>query len=239
MPRIRLAKGGTQCCPGLSILSGIYSPANSLQRYADFTAETTSNYGTALIYYARAHNPKKVKEVLDLLISFCLVQSIAYPSPPNLDPHLKTLLLSPRASLKALASEDEEAARILSMQMSGYAVVRKFYDIRDEDLNSNSAPSTQRLLARKRRAATALMTVIASAADNIQGGLYDQENPAVVPVDGLLVLLGEASTFVDRMFSLYPSSPYLHSSFLSIDDCLPATSFPLLRCPKLSFSKLT
>ena len=52
--------------------------------------------------------------------------------------------------------------------------------------------------ARKRAAASALLTVIASAADSIQGGLFDPENTGIVPVDGLLVLLGEATVFVNQ-----------------------------------------
>lgn len=77
--------------------------------------------------------------------------------------------------------------------------MRKFYDLRDQALrNKNTNESKHSLHARRRAAASALLTVIASAADNIQGGLFDIENPSVVPVDGLLVLLGEATVFVDK-----------------------------------------
>ena len=55
-----------------------------------------------------------------------------------------------------------------------------------------------RPIARKKAAATALLAVIASATDNIHGGLYDEQRGAVVQVDGLLALLGEALVFVDR-----------------------------------------
>ena len=65
----------------------------TFQKFADTTAETSSAYGLALTFYARAHRPEKVKDVLDLLISYCLVQSQSYPPASELDPHLSTLLL--------------------------------------------------------------------------------------------------------------------------------------------------
>jgi hypothetical protein len=101
------------------------------------------------------------------------------------------LILKPKATLLDLNKEDQEAAEILSNHFSGYATVREFYDIRDDDSKKDHA-------FRKKTAASTLLTIIASAADNIQGGLFDQENPAVIPVDGLLVLLGEASIFINQ-----------------------------------------
>lgn len=65
------------------------------------------------------------------------------------------------------------------------------------NLKEGQKPSL-RPIARKRAAATALLAVINSAADNIHGGLYDKERASVVPVDGLLALLGEALLFVNR-----------------------------------------
>jgi hypothetical protein len=168
-------------------------------------AETTDRYGTALIYYARAHKAKKVKDVLDLLISYCLVQSQAFPSVDSLDPHLKSFLARPRESLTWLASVDPEAASILSTQLSGYATLRKFYDKRDE--------GQLRLAARKKAASTSLLACIASAADKIQGGLYDEDSLAIIPVEGLLVLLGEARIFVDRK-PLGCSSVVFHTNFV-------------------------
>ena len=148
------------------------------------------------MYFARAHKAKKVKDVLDLLISFCLVQSIAYPPNEELDEHLSMFLRSPRASLEELEQEDEQAADILSTHMAGYATLRKFYDLRDQGLGSGVV--NLRPIARRKAAASPLLMVIASAADNISGGLYDEQSPAIVPVDGLLVLLGEATVFLDR-----------------------------------------
>jgi hypothetical protein len=81
--------------------------------------------------------------------------------------------------------------------LSGYFTLRKFYDLRDEAL-LNHQPTTLGPIARKRAAASALMTVIASAADNIQGGIFDPSSPAIVSVDGLLALLGEALVFIDQ-----------------------------------------
>lgn len=173
---------------------------NRGQKYADTIPETTGSYGTALIYYARAHNVKKVKDVLDLLISYCLVQSSSFPPTNKLDSHLLNLLNKPRETISAIAAKDQEAAEILSAQFSGYATIRKFYDIRDGEPSGFTSSRD-----RRRAAAVALLTTIQSAADNIQGGLYDAENPAVIPVDCLLTLLGEASVFVNhrpRLLSL-------------------------------------
>lgn len=79
--------------------------------------------------------------------------------------------------------------------------MRRFYDLRDEEVTlKEGQKSRSRPIARKEAAATALVAVINSAADNIQGGLYDEDRGAVVQVDGLLALLGEAMIFVNRAY---------------------------------------
>ena len=139
-----------------------------------------------------------MKDVLDLLISFCLFQSFAYPPIAEVDPHFSALLSQPRQSIQRLGESDMRAAEILSTHFSGYATLRKFYDIRDQGITNQDV--VLKPAARKMAALNSLIACISSAADNIQGGLYDEKNPSIVPVDGLLVLLGEASVFVDRMF---------------------------------------
>ena len=111
----------------------------------------------------------------------------------------------PADSLASIADFDAEAAALLQQYLGGYATLRKFYDLRDEEVNlkKGQKPSLQPI-ARKKAAAASLLTVIASAADNIQGGLYDETQRAVVQVDGLLALLGEAMVFVDRTSALTP-----------------------------------
>lgn len=101
--------------------------------------------------------------------------------------------------------QDAEAAELLSKSLSGYATIRKFYDLRDEEvlLKDGETPE-HRPMTRKRIAANALMVVISSAADSIRGGLYDPEVEAVVPVDVLLPLLGEALLFVNRKLRVSP-----------------------------------
>jgi hypothetical protein len=90
--------------------------------------------------------------------------------------------------------------------MSGYATLRKFYDLRDEEVNLKVGQKpTQTLLDRKRSAAEALIALVSSAGDSIRGGLYDPAVDVVVPVDGLLVLFGEALPLLDgsnRVFSM-------------------------------------
>ncbi|KAK4989417.1 hypothetical protein LTR66_007067 [Elasticomyces elasticus] len=169
------------------------------ERYADMLADTTHSYGTALLYYARAHNAKKLKNVVDLLVSMCLVQSASYPPSAALDPQLKQLVENQRRVLTDLAHVDVEAAQLISTHLSGYATIRKFYDLRDEEVNlADGAKPTLRPLARKREAANALLVVIGSAADGIRGGLFDSEVDTVVQVDGLLALLGEALPLLNQ-----------------------------------------
>jgi hypothetical protein len=160
-----------------------------------------------LWYYALAHRTQKVKDVLDLLISFSLIQSTAYPPEPELDDHLRHLISAPKTALEQLSRMDGEAAGLLYNMLSGYATLRKFYNLRDAEIlhATNAKPQTNRI-ARKIEAATALMAVITSSDDNIRGGLYDEGRGAVVSVDFLLALLGEAMVFVNQPdFVIAPS----------------------------------
>lgn len=151
-----------------------------------------------------------MKDVLDLLISLSLVQSIAFPPVAALDYNLHAFLLKPEDSLKQLAHFDREASDILHVYLTGYASLRKFYDLRDEEVNlKEGGKPSLRSFARKKAATTALLAVISSAADNIHGGLYDPESEAIVQVDGLLTLMGEALPFVNRK---QPPSPFLSPS---------------------------
>ncbi|KAI9719225.1 MAG: hypothetical protein M1812_003555 [Candelaria pacifica] len=169
------------------------------EKYADSITEGSYSYGVALLYYARAHNAKKVKNVLDLLVSLCLVQSIAYPPESDVDEHLKQLISSPKQTLNQLSQIDSKAAELLHTYLSGYATLRRFYSLRDEDVTTNSGETSGlRPIARKKAAVSALIAVINSAEDNIHGGLYDENRGAIVQVDGLLALLGEAMVFVDQ-----------------------------------------
>lgn len=156
-------------------------------------------YGEALWYYALAHRSKKVKDVLDLLISLSLIHSLAYPLEAELDDHLRRLISSPKATLNEMSKMDFEAARLLHKMLSGYATLRRFYDLRDEEVKFVDGEKPQTMsLARKLEATTALVTVITSADDNIRGGLYDESRGAVVNVDFLLALLGEAMVLVNQ-----------------------------------------
>ena len=133
------------------------------------------------------------------MISLSLVQSIAYPALPALDPNLFALIFTPGHSLEQLALTDSKAAEMLHTYLTGYATLRKFYDLRDEVAPTEDDEQPRMgLIARKNGAATALIAVINSAADNIHGGLYDEDRGAIVQVDGLLALLGEAMIFINR-----------------------------------------
>ncbi|KKY24690.1 putative nuclear pore complex subunit nup85 [Diplodia seriata] len=196
---------------------GLIEHANMIaERYAASLAENSYNYGSALFYYARAHNSKKIRDVLDLLISLCLIHSTAYPAQSDLDERLKALINTPKQTLSHLARSDLEAAQMLSMYLSGYATLRKFYDLRDEEVNlPEGKKPAHRPLERKRLAAQALIAVVGSAADSIRGGLYDPDIDSAVQVDGLLTLLGESLPFVThpkRLLSSFDLSTLMRAA---------------------------
>ncbi|KAJ5807582.1 hypothetical protein N7447_011038 [Penicillium robsamsonii] len=169
------------------------------ERFGDMLTSKSENFGLALVCYARAQSRRKVKSVVDLLISYSLVQSRAYPATADLDEQLRSLMKEPKACLSSIAQVDEEAARILQFYLSGYATLRRFYEIRDEEFELQEGQQPRyKPLARRRAAAQALVAVVGSAADNIYGGLFDPDRDSAVQVDGLLALLGEACVFVNQ-----------------------------------------
>ncbi|PMD65821.1 uncharacterized protein K444DRAFT_517748 [Hyaloscypha bicolor E] len=168
------------------------------ESYATRLADESHKYGEALWYYALAHKIQKVKDVLDLLISFSLIQSTAFPPEPELDDHLRRLVASPKDALTEISRMDFEAAGLLHKMLSGYATLRKFYSLRDEAEVLKGGKPKNSAVSRKIEAASALMAVISSSDDNIRGGFYDEERGAVVNVDFLLALLGEAMVFVNQ-----------------------------------------
>ena len=208
------------------------------QKYADGVAEASDNYGTALIYYARAHSYKKVKDVLDLLISLSLVHSTAFPPLSSLDPNLHSLLFSPKQTLAQLEKVDHEAAAMLHNYLTGYATLRKFYDLRDEDINLEEDQHDPSLpIARKQAAMVGLLSVINSAHDNISGGLYDQSVGAVIQVDCLLALLGEATMFIDQPKQVLTLSQCL-SLLKAIEDLQTVTEHIYDKCEECFRSTL-
>lgn len=80
--------------------------------------------------------------------------------------------------------------------LSGYATLRNFYLLRDAEIVQTEVSKIIRPKSRKIQAAQALFAVLASSDDNIRGGLYDESRGAVVSVDFLLALLGEAMPFL-------------------------------------------
>lgn len=136
-------------------------------------------------------------------MSYCLVQSTAYPAVSDLDEHLRDLLQHPKVALKSVYDTDTHSGDLLRYYLSGYATLRKFYDLRDEELSLDKGEKPKHQpLARKRLAAEALLAVINSATDSIHGGLYDESRESVVQVDGLMALLGEALFFVNRKYRI-------------------------------------
>ncbi|POS71755.1 nuclear pore complex subunit Nup85 [Diaporthe helianthi] len=171
------------------------------ERFGDLLKETCFRYGEAMWYYALSHRPAKVRDVMHFLIAYSLIQSAAYPPTSELDDHLRQLLKQRNSTLERLARQDLEAAELLGKMLAGYATLRKFYEIRDDE----SLP----LARRQKSAAAALTIVIASSDDNIRGGLYDASRDAIVGEDFLLALLGEALVFVDHNQRGAGSSPLI------------------------------
>lgn len=167
------------------------------------------------MFYARAHAAAKLRDTLSLLTSLSLVQSAAIPPTAQTDEHLASLLSRDRTGLVRLAHADPKAASLLSSNLSGYATLRKFYDLRDQDVSPSSSSSGMprlRPLERKREAAKALMAVIDSASDCIRGGLFDPDVESAIPTDALLALLGETLPLLssdkriftkDQIFNLF------------------------------------
>ncbi|RKF72620.1 Nucleoporin NUP85 [Golovinomyces cichoracearum] len=207
------------------------------QRYAEKLEKSSHKYGEALYYYALAHNPKKVRKVLKSLISSSLVQSSAFPPDEGLDYHMRTLIDSPQDALTEISGMDSEAARLLHVFLSGYASLRKFYDLRDEHLMpSDKAKSC--VNARKRQASIALLAVITSSSDHIRGGLYDKENNAVVHVKFLLALLGEAMVFVNQTDFIL-TVPQIQTLLYIIEDFHSVPSFVYTKCTKFLQTVIT
>ncbi|KAL5334852.1 hypothetical protein BJX70DRAFT_343922 [Aspergillus crustosus] len=177
------------------------------ERFGDMTVSNSEEYGLALVCYARAHNRRKVKSIVDLLISYSLVQSRAYPASKDLDEQLQTLIRDPKMCLQAIAEADEEAASTLQFYFSGYATLRRFYETRDEAIGvAEGQKPRYKPLARRRAAAQALVAVITSAADSIYGGLYDPDRDSAIQVDGLLALLAEALPLAHESTSILTTS---------------------------------
>ena len=207
---------------GLCTSLGLEEEAQKVcEKFADHLVNNTSEYGTAFLCYARSHASNKLRQLTDLLVSYCLVQSKAYPPEDEMDSNLQALVSSPKAALAGLASVDPEAADMLQFYLVGYACIRRFYSLRDEETAAvkNKTKVANRAIARRRMAAKALLAAINSAADSIYGGLYDAERTSVIQVDGLLTLLGEATAFLsnaDRKPVL--TSSQLYALLAAIED---------------------
>lgn len=129
-------------------------------------------------------------------MSYSLLQSTVYPPERDLDDDLKNLLRNRTTTLEQRAKQDLEAAQLLGRMLSGYATLRKFYELRDDP--KLASMSSAKALVHRRQAAFALVAVISSSDDNIRGGLYDETRDAVVSEDFLLALLGEATVFIQQ-----------------------------------------
>jgi hypothetical protein len=140
--------------------------------------------------------------VLHALITFSVVQSAAFPSANALDETLAKLLKSPMKAIRLLKADDFEAGQYLATHLSGYATIRNFYEFRDAQDEDLSEAGTDAETARRKNASSALIAAINSAVDSIRGGIYNPSAETIVPIDNLLVLLGESLAFLNRKLHL-------------------------------------
>ena len=175
---------------------GLIDEARRLsERYGDQLVSGTTHYGLAMLCYTKSRSIHKIRQLTDLLISYCLVQSRAYPDQEEMDDALRALVGSPRSAFTDILEADPEAGAELQFYMAGYACMRKFYAFRDQG-TTGGKQNKPLLLSAKRGAAKPLLAAINSAADGIYGGLYDSDRQAAIQVDGLLTLLGEATALM-------------------------------------------
>lgn len=103
---------------------------------------------------------------------------------------------NPRDTISSLSRQDPEAAQLLYHAFTGYATLRSYYDLRDQNVTSEPGKLRSLSPTHQARAISALLAVVKSSAESISGGLYDEESDAVVSIDYLLALVGEAMVFV-------------------------------------------
>lgn len=115
-----------------------------------------------------------------------LTHSAQFPARDDSDSTIRSLVQSPRQTVAHFRTMDPFSAETLMTHTSGYATLSKFYEIRDAPVTKDNPPPQMRA-----QAAPILTALIESASDGIHGGLYDDSVESAVPVDALLLLLGE------------------------------------------------
>ncbi|KAF8460938.1 hypothetical protein BDZ91DRAFT_798449 [Kalaharituber pfeilii] len=168
-----------------------HAKSNSLpETYVSISASyarrlySDSQLGPALLYFSRAGNRQKIHAILTRLLAQSLMLSTAYPPWDKLDPTFRSLLSHPGAGIatdESLGFGGEE--EILRFELSGYAAVRGFYEARDH--------------GDKSRAARALVALIRSAGEMVDGGQgVDGGWPSAVEWWVAGVLIGEVLVFL-------------------------------------------
>lgn len=202
------------------------------EEYGDYLANVGTDYGTALLCYARSRAENKLRSIIDILTSHCLIQSKAVPEDKDMDAALSRLVSDPKQALSEIAEQDPQAVEALQYYLVGYACVRRYYSTRDS--SSTSSQTHQ-----KKVAAKALIAAVSSAADCIYGGLYDPERESAIQVDCLMTLLAEATALTathndnirvftaDQLYTLLAAIEDLQTVndrvYLAIEECFKAT----------------
>ncbi|RPA94315.1 hypothetical protein L873DRAFT_1701945 [Choiromyces venosus 120613-1] len=133
----------------------------------------TTSYGDSLYFFALANDRFSLHNILTKLTTSSLLYSTPSPAAPSLDPVLSNLLKTPTSI----------TSPILRFELSGYATLRNFYESRD---NGDHA-----------RAVKALVAVLKSAGEKLDGGVYDSDWDSAVEEWMIGVLLGELMPYIN------------------------------------------
>ncbi|KAG0124839.1 hypothetical protein HOY82DRAFT_493631 [Tuber indicum] len=133
----------------------------------------TTSCGDSLHFFALANDRFSLHNILTKLTTSSLLHSAPLPAPSSLDPVLSDLLKTPTSI----------ASPILRFELSGYATLRNFYESRD----SGDHP----------RAVKALVAVLKSAGEKLDGGVYDADWDSALEEWMIAVLLGELMPYIN------------------------------------------
>ncbi|CUS15115.1 unnamed protein product [Tuber aestivum] len=159
----------------VSVSSNIATPERSNGRKQSFAERLsgTTSYGDSLHFFALANDRFSLHNILTKLTTSSLLHSTPSPAPPSLDPVLSDLLKTPTSI----------TSPILRFELSGYATLRNFYESRDSGDHS--------------RAVKALVAVLKSAGEKLDGGVYDADWDSAVEEWMIAVLLGELMPYIN------------------------------------------
>jgi hypothetical protein len=166
-----------------------------MQKHADSLVYSRTNYGEAILCYARSRRTDKLRELAQSLFNFSIIQSAPYPSDSEMDPTFQELTKSPQSAVDFASSmADQETAYHFIKAFGGYTVLRTYYHLRD----ASSPPDSMEVdnADSPKEAASSLIELIKTATADIHNGDLSPDADFLVPTASLLSLLGEAYAFI-------------------------------------------